>query len=89
MDEEFLWKRRDAVLWRQVGDDVVLLVPEAAVPFTVAAGAALWDLLAVPVTAAGVAAVLAQRTGALAAVHDDVERVLAELSQRRAIVRVL
>jgi hypothetical protein len=74
-------RRRQDVLWRAAAGHAVLLAPEADVPLVVAgSGAALWDVLAQPLTVDSVALALARRHGvSVETIRDDVERALAEL----------
>ena len=84
--ERQVWARRETVLWRRVADDVVLLPPEQDEPFTLSAGATLWQELARPVTVDELARRLAEvACVATATVRAELDDVLSALVHRRAV----
>ena len=83
------WRRAEAVLYREVLDDVVILVPgpDEPEPFALAGGAALWRLLAQPRTSEELLAAL---TVGFAAPQGDTELdgLLAQLAGAGAVDRM-
>jgi len=85
------WQRDPQVLWRRIGDGLVVLPPDQAACLAVSgATGLLWELLAEPVDADGLVERMAAVTGAdPAAVQDQVEvglQVLAEAGVLRPAV---
>jgi hypothetical protein len=83
------WKRRDAVLFRRVLDDVVVLVPgpepEAV---ALAGGAALWSQLERPQTTSQLAAALTADIEDRAKADADLDELLSRLVDLGAVDRV-
>jgi len=87
------WQRDPQVLWRRIGDGLVVLPPERAACLAVSgATGLLWELLAEPVDAGELVERMATETGAdPAAVQAQVEaglQVLAEAGVLRRTARV-
>ena len=81
------WRRRDDALWRRSVDAVVLLPAGAADPVVLpGTAAAVWDLLATPVTLADLVAALgAVYSAAPDTIAAEVAPLLARLADLAAI----
>jgi hypothetical protein len=84
MDVPGRWRRSETALWRVVLDDAVILGPGHDEPVALAGGAALWALLAEPLTIDELTA----RLGAADPAADPaagLAALLTELSQSGAV----
>jgi len=81
------WQRDPQVLWRRIGDGLVVLPPERDACLAVSGAAGLlWELLAEPVDADGLVERMAAETGAdPAAVEDQVRMGLQVLAEAGAL----
>jgi hypothetical protein len=83
------FQRDEATLSRRTIDGVVLLAPSASEPLVLeGAAAAMWELLATPMTVAGLVRELAGTYGVDGAtITDDVDRTVTTLSGAGALCR--
>jgi hypothetical protein len=83
------WRRRDEVVWRYVGDGIVLLnVDDAGLTVLDEAGAVVWQELRARRTTDELCSRVATRVGSTAAlVGEDVRRVLSHLAVRALVER--
>lgn len=83
------WRRRDAVLWRVVLDDAVILVPDESEPFALTGGASLWRLLEQPRTTAELISMLSGSQGAARSrAEGELDSLLSELAAQGALERL-
>ena len=80
------WRRSDAVLWREVLDDAVLLPPGATEVVALTGGAGLWEVLKQPSTIVELVRVLG--TTDEAGTTESLVRLLDELSAAGALERL-
>ena len=89
LTQSSMWRRAEAVLFRQAMDDVVLLVrgpdPE---PFALSRGAALWRLLEHPCTTGQLLSTLSPGTAVSASAYSELDGLLARLAEIGAVERI-
>ena len=84
-----MWRRAEAVLFRQAMDDVVLLVPGPdPEPFALAGGAALWRLLDRPCTTGQLLSTLSPGTAVSASADSELDGLLIRLAEIGAVERI-
>jgi hypothetical protein len=89
MSRTWRWRRAETVLFREVLDDVVLLVPgPEPEPFALAGGAALWRLLAQARTTVELMADATAGMTVQAGGQAELETLLSRLADAGAVDRV-